>query len=191
VEPPPPVHAAHSAHAPRMCCAFFLLQAAGWWGIFTSALAFYIGLAILFEEMWGREVRQNRDGGAGSAGPPFGLPALPAFGCLPERSAVRCPASGTVLAAPHAFLCSCPTEFLAPPVLPCCRCCPYSTPKRTRSTQRCSSHACQSTTPCPCPLACPTRGGPVSGGALGGAPGWQAGGLPGMRAACFGRLHCT
>ncbi|KAI3426480.1 hypothetical protein D9Q98_008846 [Chlorella vulgaris] len=31
-------------------------KAAGWWGIFTSALAFYIGMAMLFEEMWGREV---------------------------------------------------------------------------------------------------------------------------------------
>ena len=106
----PPVHTAHSAHAPRMCCAF-LLQAAGWWGIFTSALAFYIGLAILFEEMWGREVRHNCHGGAGSACPPFGLPASPPFGrpaCLPARpparllacSAVRCPASGNVC-CPH------------------------------------------------------------------------------------------
>ena len=32
------------------------VQAAGWWGIFTSALAFYIGLAMLFEDMWGKEV---------------------------------------------------------------------------------------------------------------------------------------
>lgn len=31
-------------------------KAAGWWGIFTSAFAFYIGLAMLFEDMWGREV---------------------------------------------------------------------------------------------------------------------------------------
>ncbi|KAL4449387.1 hypothetical protein ABPG77_007031 [Micractinium sp. CCAP 211/92] len=31
-------------------------KAAGWWGIFTAAFAFYIGLAILFEDMWGREV---------------------------------------------------------------------------------------------------------------------------------------
>ena len=62
----------------RACC-YILLQAAGWWGIFTSALAFYIGLGILFEEMWGREVRHNLAGGAGC------LPVLCA--CLPAPCA--------------------------------------------------------------------------------------------------------
>ncbi|EFN56277.1 hypothetical protein CHLNCDRAFT_22572, partial [Chlorella variabilis] len=33
-----------------------IAKAAGWWGIFTSVLAFYIGMAILFEESWGREI---------------------------------------------------------------------------------------------------------------------------------------
>lgn len=31
-------------------------KVAGWWGVVTSALAFYVGAATLFRDLWGREV---------------------------------------------------------------------------------------------------------------------------------------
>ena len=35
-------------------------KVAGWWGIWTSALAFYCGAASLFKDMWGKDVLPQR-----------------------------------------------------------------------------------------------------------------------------------